>query len=264
MLADVYPTLFKVFGFSVHSFSLMVMIAYLVGSTWISREARWMRLDRTAVSRLCGYALLAVILGGRLGYLLFERPDLFRSWEALKIWHGGLVLYGGLFAVLGVVIGFSVVHRWSVLQITDLVATGGMLGLAIGRWGCFLAGDDYGKPAYNLPWAVRFTDPDSLVPPELRGVPLHPTQIYLSVNAFLIFLVLWWLGQRGARTGVRTAFGLMLYALGRSFIEVFRGDADRGFVGPLSTAQFVSIFVFIGGATLAGWLWLRMKSPSPA
>jgi phosphatidylglycerol:prolipoprotein diacylglycerol transferase len=236
-------------GFTLHTFSVMVMIAYLAGAAFIRRDARAHGIDAEAVSRVSVAALFAVILGGRLGYLVFVRRDLLLTWEALKVWHGGLVLYGGLLAVLFVVIAGALIERIRILQLTDLFAVGGMLGLAIGRWGCFFAGDDYGKPT-QLPWGVRFVHPDTLVPFELRGIPLHPTQIYLSINALLIFGVLVLLRRRRPPEGTLTAALLMLYAVGRSFVEFFRGDPDRGFVGPLSTSQFISIFVFLGGAAL--------------
>jgi phosphatidylglycerol:prolipoprotein diacylglycerol transferase len=249
--AAVFPTLFRLGGYTLHTFAVMVMIAYLVGSWYIRRDAERQGIDVALVNRLCGWALVAVILGGRLGYLVFERRDLLLSVEAIKIWHGGLVLYGGMFTTLAVIVGFALVHRLNVLRLADLFSVGGVLGLAIGRWGCFFAGDDYGKPAPGLPWAVTFRRPDSLVPPEFRGVPLHPSQIYMSINAFLLFLSLRWVSRRpGIRPGTVTAVGLMQYAVGRSICEIYRGDADRGFIGPLSTAQFVSIFAFIGGAAM--------------
>jgi phosphatidylglycerol:prolipoprotein diacylglycerol transferase len=261
----VFPTLFHIGGYTLHTFAVMVLIAYLVGSGYIRRDAERRKLDPDLIARLCGYALAAVIIGGRLGYLLFERRDLLFSLEAVKIWHGGLVLYGGLLSVFAVVVGFALAYKLPLLTVCDLFAVGGMLGLAIGRWGCFFAGDDYGKPAPGLPWAVRFTNPDCLVPYELRGVPLHPTQIYLSLNAFVIFLILRALAKRGPAPGVVTAALLMLYAVGRSFIEFFRGDADRGFVGPMSWAQFISIFVFAGGVALLLAVRARpAKTTSPA
>jgi phosphatidylglycerol:prolipoprotein diacylglycerol transferase len=258
----VFPTIFRLGDFTLHTFAVMVMIAYLVGSNYVRREAARQGLDAEAIARLCGWVLVAVIVGGRLGYLLFERRDLLTSLEAIKIWHGGLVLYGGFLGVFAVVVYYAWRYRFNILQLCDLFALGGMLGLAIGRWGCFFAGDDYGKPAPGLPWAIKFTHPDTLVPAHLRGIPLHPTQIYMSINAFLIFLILRALHKRGAQRGVLTAAVLMLYAVGRSFIEIYRGDADRGFIGPFSTAQFISIFVFAGGAALLLALKLRsVKTP---
>src|SRR5262245_49110226 len=124
-----FPTLFRFGDFKLTTFAVMVMIAYLAGSAWIRRDAGRQGLDVAKVSRVCSAALVAVIVGGRLGYLLFERRDLLLTWEALRIWHGGLVLYGGLFAVLLVVLAGAWIGRIRMLQLTDLFAVGGMLGL---------------------------------------------------------------------------------------------------------------------------------------
>jgi len=157
------------------------------------------------------------------------------------IWEGGLVMYGGLLAIFFTVVGFAIKNKIRILRLCDLVAPSCFLGDSIGRWGCFFAGDDYGRPTDS--WVgVTFTHPESLVPAHLRGVPLHPTQIYMSLKALIIFGALMWITRHKKFDGQVAGWSFILYAVIRSVIELFRGDLDRGFIGPLSTAQFTSIF----------------------
>jgi phosphatidylglycerol---prolipoprotein diacylglyceryl transferase len=163
--------------------------------------------------------------------------------KAFAVWEGGLVMYGGMLAVFFTVIGYAAKNHLNILRLCDLVAPAAFLGGAIGRWGCFFAGDDYGKPTDS--WVgVRFTDPNSLVPEALRGVALHPAQLYMSAKCLLIFGVCMWVTRRKKFDGQVGALALLMYAVLRSIVELYRGDADRGSVGFLSSAQFTSIFVF--------------------
>jgi len=123
----------------------------------------------------------------------------------------------------------------------DLLAPSIALGQLIGRWGCFFAGCCYGKKT-DVAWGITFTDPRSLAPLEIS---LHPTQVYLSLNAVFIFIFLMWLSKRKVFDGqILWSYGI-LYSIGRFLIEYFRGD-DRGFPVEqvLSTSQFVGVFVF--------------------
>ena len=99
-----------------------------------------------------------------------------------------------------------------------------LLGLGIGRWACFCMADDYGRPT-DLPWGVRFNDPNALVAEKLRGVALHPTQLYMSVNALWLFFIAEWIRRRARYAGTALGCMLMLYAITRAvLIEPFRGD----------------------------------------
>ena len=127
-----------------------------------------------------------------------------------------------------------------------------LLGQAIGRIGCFLVGDDYGKIAPDLPWAVRFPDiEESLLPLHLRGEPLHPTQLYLLLQSFLIFLILSWVARRRKFRGQVLYLSMILYPIGRSICEIYRADdVERGVYFGLSTAQWFSIPIFVIGLVL--------------
>jgi phosphatidylglycerol---prolipoprotein diacylglyceryl transferase len=245
-----FPTLVKIGPFTLHTFGVMLAIGIVVGSWHLMRETRRLadpRIDERRIQRLAWYMVIAVVAGGRLMHVIVNWDDYsHRPLDSFAVWEGGLVMYGGLLAVFFTVIGFALKNKIPILRLCDLCAPSLFLGDTIGRWGCFFAGDDYGKPT-DLPIGVRFTDPESLVPPALRGVPLYPTQIMMSLKALIIFGVLMFITRRKKFDGEVAGAALMLYAVLRSIIEIFRGDVDRGFVGPLSTAQFTSIFVFAIG-----------------
>jgi phosphatidylglycerol:prolipoprotein diacylglycerol transferase len=211
-------------------------------------------LDPQKILDLCFYLLIASILGGRLLYVVVEyKYFLANPIEMLKFWKGGLVYYGGLIAAVGV--GWLCMKKFQLpfWKTADVLAPSIAIGQAIGRWGCFFAGCCYGVRT-DMPWGITFTNPDSLAP---LGVPLHPTQIYLSLNALLIFGVLLWVQKRKRFDGqVLLTYGI-LYSIGRFIIEFFRGD-DRGYAIPdtLSTSQFIGLFI-LGLSIL---FWVRRRS----
>jgi prolipoprotein diacylglyceryl transferase len=154
--------------------------------------------------------------------------------------------YGGFMGGLLAAAWFFWRHRdvpfW---RVADLCAPAIALGQAIGRIGCFMAGDDYGR-ATTVRWAVTFTDPDAArIGGAPLGVPLHPVQLYESAVCLVLFSLLVLLGRRRHRDGDLILTYTALYAIARFVLEFFRGDADRGFVfgGVLSTSQFIGIIM---------------------
>lgn len=255
-----YPIITKIGPFTLHTFGVMLAIGILVGSTMLVREAKRLgdpRITEERLQSLIWWVVLGVILGGRLMHTIVEwRYFSKHPTKILAIWEGGLVMYGGFIGTFIAVTTFAVRNNIKILRLCDLIAPSAFLGLAIGRWGCFFAGDDYGKPAPGLAWAVTFTDPNSLVPRHLKGIPLHPTQIYMSLKALTIFGILLWITRRKKFDGQVAGAAFMLYAVLRSVVELYRGDLDRGSIGPLSTAQFTSIFGFALGVLI---LWMAPR-----
>jgi len=190
----------------------------------------------------------------------------------LMIWKGGLVMYGGLFGgiLAGLWAGWR--HKLRISNGFDTALTTSFLGLAIGRWGCLLVGDDYGKvvPAgqESLPFPITVkvpeldwlqNNPQSLFEHHLAGQTLWATQVWMSVNAFLIVLVGLWLLKRRTWYGQVGSWLLIHYSITRFVIEMYRGDEVRGvwFDGALSTSQLVSIF----GVLLGGFLLVKRPGP---
>ncbi|MBI4178630.1 prolipoprotein diacylglyceryl transferase [bacterium] len=248
-----YPVLVEIGGFSIHSFGLLMALAWLAAGIYLDRNGRPAGLDGDRVSGFLLWTLIGSILGARALYLAVEYPSwTSHPWEAVFS-RSGFVFYGGLFG--GVLAGVLFVrrHGLAVLPVADVIAPALALGLGIGRIGCFLAGDDYGRPT-DLPWAVTFDHPHTLAP---MGVALHPAQLYLSLNGFCIFAILHRRFSRLKFAGETAGLFLMLYPLTRFLLEFTRGD-PRGFYGPLSTSQWISLLVFPAGVLL----YLRREKDS--
>ena len=150
---------------------------------------------------------MASLLGARLLYVLIEyKYFIDNPLEAFKIWKGGLVFYGGMIAAMAAGLIYIRKHDMPLWRVGDIVAPSLAIGQAIGRWGCFFAGCCYGVKT-DVPWAITFTNPKSLAP---LDIPLHPTQIYLSLNALVIFGILMWLLKRKSFDGqVLWTYGIL-------------------------------------------------------
>jgi phosphatidylglycerol:prolipoprotein diacylglycerol transferase len=249
-----FPRLIQIGSFYLPTYGVILAIAYLVGIWMLRRKARDEGLPEQKIFDFSLYVLAAAILGAKALLVIVEWKHYASNPRSLvEVLRSGGVFYGGLIAATTVGIWYMKKHRLPAWKIADMGAPSIALGEAIGRWGCFTAGCCYGKPT-DGPLGVRFTDPfahDAVGTP--LGVPLHPTQIYLSLNAFLIFLVLQWAYKRRTFDGEVFWLYILLYAITRGLIENFRGDSVRGFLipGVLSTSQFIGL---IAAAAAVGML----------
>jgi phosphatidylglycerol:prolipoprotein diacylglycerol transferase len=245
---------FELFGttFSVHAFGTFIVLAFLVGAFYVRRRAhRDLGLDKERVFNLCFALLFLGIVGARLLYTFVHHDEFSQEpLSFLYIWRGGLVFYGGLLACLFWLSWFLPRHPdlkgWALV---DVLALGASLSIFVGRWASFLSGENYGKPT-DLPWGVVFP-PESHARP--TGVALHPTQLYHSLHGLLLFVILWFVLRRHPHAGRVSGLFLMLYAIGRSVIEIWRADdVARGMVveGLISTSQLISIPVFFAGLAI--------------
>jgi phosphatidylglycerol---prolipoprotein diacylglyceryl transferase len=207
------------------------------------------------------YILASAILGAKL---MLVAVDLFqgRRVDFKDVLLSGGVFYGGLICAVAVGIRYMYKHGLPAWRIADMGAPSIALGEAIGRWGCFAAGCCYGKKSEG-PFAVTFTDPfasEKVGTP--LNVPLHPTQIYLSLNAFLIFLILQWAYRRRSFDGEVFWLYVLLYSITRGIIEIWRGDLVRGFVipGVLSTSQFIGLLAAIASLGMLFYLSRRSRA----
>ncbi|OEU84435.1 MAG: prolipoprotein diacylglyceryl transferase [Desulfobacterales bacterium S5133MH4] len=238
-----HPVLFRIGPLTLHTYGVFVATAFLSAIALAVREARREGEDANKILDLCFYVLVAAIVGSRILYVLVNwsafRHDPF---EIVRIWHGGLVFYGGFIGAFLVAVWYIKRKGLSFLKTVDIIAPSLAFGQFVGRIGCFFAGCCYGKIC-DLPWAVTFAHPESLAP---KGVPLHPTQLYSSINGLLIYLALVWLRRVKAFEGQIFWTYVLLYAVTRSIIECFRGD-DRGmFVeGMVSTSQLIGVIMAV-------------------
>jgi len=242
------------FGFiKIFTYGLLVATGFFVAILLAGRQGKKEGLDQQKIMDLAFYVLVAALVGGRLLYIVVEyRYFLDNPMEVLKFWKGGLVFYGGFIGAFSVGFWYVRKHQLPVWKVGDIVAPSIAIGQAIGRWGCFFAGCCYGVRT-DVPWAITFSDPKSLAP---LDIPLHPTQIYLSLNALVIYGILVWLRKRKKFEGqVFWTYGI-LYSIGRFIIEYYRGD-DRGYAveSMLSTSQFIGIFILL----LSVFMWFRLR-----
>lgn len=256
------PELFRIGNFSVSPFGLMLVLA-LLGAFWQLRRGMRERgigsdEDPSSIVFACGFA---GILGGKIYYAI-----LVRDWGMLFD-RAGIVWYGCLIG--GTLAFFFTLHRrslplWPTL---DAAAPALALGYGLGRIGCLLVGDDYGRPT-DLPWAMSF--PQGLPPttagslrrefglaidpalPDSAVLAVHPTQIYSSLASFAIFGLALWLARRPLRPGSLFLIVMALLSVERFLVEFVRAKDDR-FFGDFTLAQVISVVIMlvVGAALLA-------------
>jgi phosphatidylglycerol:prolipoprotein diacylglycerol transferase len=258
-----HPRLIQIGEFYLPTYGVLLAVAYLVGLWLLRRKAIEAGLPEQKVLDLSLYVLAAAILGAKALLVIVDWRRYLADPSALvEVLRSGGVFYGGLIAATAVGIWYLRRNRLPAWQVTDMAAPSIALGEAIGRWGCFMAGCCWGKP-WNGPLAVTFTDPfahEAVGTP--LGVPLHPTQIYLSANALLIFLVLQWAYSRKTFHGEVFWLYILLHSVSRGILETWRGDSVRGFVVPgvLSTSQFIGVLTAILAAAMLFYLSRRQRA----
>jgi len=180
---------------SIHWYGLMYMVGFFL-FYWLGyrrlQHARFQQRGWSTewVEEFLNYGILGVILGGRLGYVLFYKPAHFwaHPQEIIQVWHGGMSFHGGLIGVILAFIFFARKTHRPFLEIADFVAPLVPTGLGAGRLGNFINGELWGEPT-QVPWAVIFPAADRL--------PRHPSQLYEFVGeGLLLFALLWWAGQQ--------------------------------------------------------------------
>lgn len=229
-----WPELFTIpiLGWPIRSFGLLVGAGFLVGVWLAARLSRTYgtdpERDPARIFELSTWVLIGVLAGARLAFVIINWEQYAdRPLDIVKTWEGGLVMYGGL--ILALLLGAWKAKKLGMpgWQSADYGLTAGFLGQAIGRVGCLMVGDDYGRPT-DVPWAITFPDPlphGSAFAPEWAGIPVHPTQPYMTLKALALFGLGLWLLRRKTFHGQVTCVLLMGYSILRSIVEVFRGDA---------------------------------------
>lgn len=208
-------------------------------------------IERRDIDDFLVWATLGVVLGGRIGYVLFYQPGYYMQHpiEALYLWHGGMSFHGGALGVTLAILLFTRARRLPVLAFSDVIAEAIPIGLFFGRIANFINGELFGRET-DVPWAMAF--------PNGGPVPRHPSQLYEAVcEGLLLFLLLLLAEHRGARRrpGIVTGLFLVGYAVARMSGELFRQpDAQLGFLVLGTTmGQLLSIPVLIAGILLIWW-----------
>ena len=266
----VYPFIIHLGPFEVTGYGLMLMVAFLMGGWLIARRLRERQLREDYAADIVAAAVIGGIIGAKLWYVaLTGDPGALFS-------RGGLVWYGGFLGGAAAVIlngwRLKVPARWTM----ELAAPALAAAYALGRVGCFLVNDDYGRPT-DLPWATRF--PEGLPPStagnlhQLFGIPIapgvdpstvlavHPTQLYEVVAMLIAFAILWLLRRRGHPVGWLFGLYLVFAGIERFLVEFVRAKDDR-FLGSFTLAQLTSVIIVALGILLLT-RWRRSSDPAP-
>lgn len=237
------PILFKIGPLTVHTYSLLVATGMLTGITLAYYRAPKEGIDTAKVLDLCFFIIIGAIIGSRILYVIVNYKEFLASpLDVFKLWAGGLVFYGGFIGALITSLWFVKKHKLPIGKTADLIAPYLAIAHSISRWGCLAAGCGYGRPTDS--WTgIIFTNPLSIAP---LGITLYPTQIFDSINEFIIFLILIAIRPYKKFDGQLFLLWMMLYAVGRSIVEHFRGDAARGYIitDVISTSQGISAVIF--------------------
>lgn len=261
------PVAVQLGPFAIHWYGIMYLLAFAV---WLLLARRQLRYQVSAgpapgavltakdLEEMLFLGIWGVILGGRLGYVFFYKPELLRTpFEIFAIWQGGMSFHGGMIGVVLSQLWFARSRRKPFWRVMDLIAPAVPPGLAAGRIGNFLNGELWGRPADpSLPWAVVFPQSGSMV-------PRHPSQLYAALlEGIVLFLLLWLYARAHPREGRVSAAFLIGYGLLRYVGEYFREpDAHLGLQAlGLSRGQWLSVPLVLAGAVL--WAWAGRKPSS--
>jgi phosphatidylglycerol---prolipoprotein diacylglyceryl transferase len=256
-----HPILAQIGPIPIHTYGFLIATGFIIAVQVMQRLAVRSGLDPEKFQDMVFGGLLIGFLGARFVFILtrfsyfMENPiDMF------KVWEGGLVFYGGPIATTPFIVWFTKKHGFPFWKTLDIIGPGIAIAHAFGRLGCLAAGCCYGRPT-GSDWGVVLNS--ELVDVSMRGIHLHPTQLYESASLFILFIVLMVMFKRRRFEGQIALIYFMAYPVIRSIIEVYRGDSIRGFIieDVLSTSQFISILVFLAAL---GTLIYRLKQVNKA
>lgn len=287
-----YPEIFRIGNFPINTYGVLLALAFLAALLIAARLAARDGLPRERVYDLGLWMLLAAIVGSKV-LMLFTEPEYRENpWRliSLDFLRSGGVFYGGF--VAAVIAGYFLIRRYNLpwWKTADAFAPGIALGNAIGRQGCFAAGCCWGKPT-GMPWGMHFSE----LGHDITGVPtivshlddpaqqaywseklgglfaplhLHPTQLYESFGALLVFFFLLWLHKRKRFSGQVILFYALLYAVMRFTIEFFRDDPRGDILGltsltGLSTSQMLSLIIGVTGLIFLILRWRSAPAEKP-
>ncbi len=263
---DIAPEIFTIslFGmdFSLRWYALAYIVGILIGWRLVVRAAKTPRLWRDErpvmtpqqIEDLLFWVILGVILGGRLGYVLFYQADVYLSdpLQILRIWEGGMAFHGGALGVIIAAFLFTRRHSIPAISAGDLVVLGLAPGLFLGRLANFINAELWGRPT-DLPWGVAFPGQAAQYCPDVAGIcARHPSQLYEALLEGLLLggLLVWLAWRRGAfkRPGLMMGTFLAGYGAARFFVEFFRQP----------DAQFITVGNPLGLALEVGGYGLTM------
>lgn len=246
------PVAIHLGALKIHWYGLMYLLSFILGWFLMDYRARKFQLhwSRDQIADLVFYIAIGVLLGGRIGYLLFyDLPNFLHApWIIIKVWEGGMSFHGGLLGVVLMTWLWSRKQQKHFLDVTDFIAPIIPVGLAAGRIGNFLQGELWGKITH-VPWAMIY--------PQAGSVPRHPSEIYeFLLEGVLLFIVLWFYSAKPKPRMAVSALFLLGYGVFRFFAEFFRmPDPQYGYLafGWLTMGQILSFPMILLGIIL---MWI--------
>lgn len=254
---DIDPVAIAIGPVKIHWYGLMYVLGFVAG-WWLARRraampgSTWKPAD---VDDLIFFAAVGVIVGGRLGWMLFYGFDTLRDdpLAIVRVWQGGMSFHGGLIGVMLAIALFARRRGRRVADVFDFTAPLPAIGLCAGRIGNFINGELWGKPT-DLPWGMW-----------VDGNVLHPSQLYeAALEGAVLFAVIWWFTSRPRPRLAPSGLVLTLYAVFRMAVEFVRvPDSDIGYLafGWLTMGQVLSLPVLAAGLWMLAFAYTR-REPS--
>jgi len=242
------PEIVRIGPLSIRWYGVMYLIGFAASFLLVREQIkkRCLPLSSNFLESLYTYIILGLVIGARLGYVLFYDLStyLIHPLEIFAVWHGGMSFYGGLIGSVVAGIAYCKHAKADPWQVADLVAATAPIGLGIGRLGNFINGELYGRVA-DVPWGMVF--------PSGGPLPRHPSQLYeFFLEGIVLFTVLWIVKDRARRSGVVFSLFITLYGAIRFLVEFFREpDLQLGFVlGHFTMGQVLSTCMTLCGVVL--------------
>ena len=283
-LIDFDPIAVSIGPLDIHWYGVMYLLAFLsfwgIGNLRAMSQA-WWGWSKQDVSDVLFYGMLGVILGGRIGYMLFYGFELLMQnpLSLFKVWDGGMSFHGGLLGVIFAMVWFARRTGRSLWQVTDFVAPIAPLGLAFGRLGNFIGGELWGRLT-DVPWAMIFAKSTGFRPGEtaalheawrsgaLDHLARHPSQLYQAgLEGLALFFILMWYSRKPRPRAAVSGLFLLGYGVFRLIAEFFRQpDEHLGFLAMqwLTMGMLLSLPMIVGGIIIMRFAYLYQSQPQKA
>ena len=245
---NIDPVFLRLGPIQLRWYGLMYMLSFIIGFFVLRRFAKYRKLNMSTddLYDLLFYLILGVMIGGRLGYVLFyDLASYVRApLSIFAIWQGGMSFHGGFIGMILAAIWITRKKGWNFWEIADLVCAAVPIGLGLGRIGNFINGELYGRVT-TVPWAMVF--------PEGGPMPRHPSQLYEALlEGLLLFFILRWFYRKNFHSGTVFWALLAFYGLFRFLVEFVREpDAQIGFdLGPFTRGQELTFPMLVIGTAM--------------
>lgn len=259
---DIDPIALSLGPFQIRWYALAYLAGFIGGwvyGGWLADRDRDRRPTRMDIDNILPWMVLGVILGGRIGYVLFYNLDYYMQnpLHVLRVWEGGMSFHGGLLGVVAVCLSYARYHKFSALALGDIIATVVPVGLFFGRIANFINGELFGRIT-TVPWAVTF--------PYGGGLPRHPSQLYEALlEGALLFTVMFLMARNPKiRRMEGVLFGVLLvgYGISRFIVEYFREpDPQLGlYFGYISMGQILCLPMIAAGGLIITYARHKAKA----